>query len=66
MVHLAAVGLVFLTHSLSVSLSFGEPICPIVGRKEALRRTNEIKAHFVEGINHTDRFNGPQQREGLI
>lgn len=58
MVHLAAVGLVFTARSLSVSrLCFGEPICPIAGRKEALRRANEIKAHLVEGINQTDRFN---------
>lgn len=44
---------------LSLSLGFREPICPIVGSKEALCRANEIKAHLGKGINQTDRFNGP-------
>lgn len=46
------------------SLCVWEPIYPIVGSKEALCRANEIKAHLEEGINQTDRFNGPEQREG--
>lgn len=51
--------------SVGVFVCLGEPICPIVGSKEALCRTNEIKAHLGEGIKQTDRFNGPVQREGV-
>lgn len=71
MVHSVAVGVqctffssVSLSLSVRLSLSFGEAICPIVGSKEALFHTNEIKAHLGEGINQTDRFNGPEQGVG--
>lgn len=62
-VHSDALGVQFITLSRPLSV-FGEPICPIVGSKEALCRANEIKAHLGEGINQTDRFNGLEQREG--
>ena len=62
MVHSDAVG-GSVTLPVHRSLGF-KPICPIVGSKEALCRANEIKAHLGEGINQTDRFNGPQQRGG--
>lgn len=35
---------------------FVEPICPIVGSKEALCCANEIKAYLGGGINHTDHY----------
>ena len=42
-----------------------EPICPIVGSKEALCGANEIKAHLAEGIKRPDRFNRARvEREG--
>lgn len=65
MVHLDAVGVQFLTLYRSVCLYFREPICPIVGSKEALCRVNEIRAHLGEGINQTDGFYRPEHREGV-
>lgn len=50
--------------TLPLSAFLGEPICPIVGSKEALCRANEIKAHLGEGINQSDRFNGARVELG--
>lgn len=64
-VHSDAVGVQFLTLYWPVRLRFGETICPIIGSKEALCRANKIRAHSGEGINQTDGFYKPEQREGV-